>query len=61
MRCHKTLVTGGAGFIGSHLAEALLHGGQEVVIVDSLDDFYSPEWKRANLSEIAQAGPPILS
>jgi UDP-glucuronate 4-epimerase len=56
MRRYKILVTGGAGFIGSHLAEALLHDGQEVVIVDNLDDFYSPERKRANLSEIAQAG-----
>ena len=50
------LLTGGAGFIGSHVAEALLHQGAELTIVDDLDDFYSPNWKRANLEEIRRAG-----
>ena len=50
------LLTGGAGFIGSHVAEALLRQGAELTIVDDLDDFYSPNWKRANLEEIRRAG-----
>jgi len=50
------LLTGGAGFIGSHVAEALLRQGAELTIVDDLDDFYSPNWKRANLDEIRRAG-----
>jgi len=50
------MLTGGAGFIGSHLAEALLRRGVELTIVDNLDEFYSPAWKRANLEDIRQAG-----
>ena len=52
----KVLVTGGAGFVGSHLVEALLRAEQRVAIVDNLDDFYDPERKRANLREIARTG-----
>ena len=48
----KILVTGGAGFIGSHLVEALVKRGDEVVILDSLNDFYDPAIKRGNLSSI---------
>ncbi|HEU4402968.1 MAG TPA: GDP-mannose 4,6-dehydratase [Candidatus Polarisedimenticolia bacterium] len=43
------LITGGAGFIGSHLAETLLDEGREVVVLDSFDDFYDPAVKRKNL------------
>ncbi|MGH9794578.1 MAG: GDP-mannose 4,6-dehydratase [Candidatus Acidiferrales bacterium] len=52
----RILLTGGAGFIGSHLAEALLRGGAQLTIVDCLDSFYSPAWKRANLEDVRAAG-----
>jgi UDP-glucuronate 4-epimerase len=52
----RVVLTGGAGFIGSHLAEALLRRGVELTIVDNLDTFYSPAWKKANLEEIRHAG-----
>ena len=56
MGTYKALVTGGAGFIGSHLVEGLLAEGHSVAIVDNLDDFYSSAQKRANLEEVARAG-----
>lgn len=43
------LVTGGAGFIGSHTCEKLLDHGEEVVCVDNLNDYYSPEVKKKNI------------
>ncbi len=52
----KILLTGGAGFIGSHVAEALVRGGAKLAIIDSLDPFYSPAWKRANLEDVRRAG-----
>lgn len=52
----KVLVTGGAGFIGSHLCEHLLRSGKRLAVVDNLDDFYDPALKRANLEEIRKAG-----
>lgn len=52
----RVLLTGGAGFIGSHLAEALLRRGSRLSIVDELNDFYSPERKKANLAEVRQVG-----
>ena len=55
-RSQRVLLTGGAGFIGSHLAEALLRRGAELTIVDCLDDFYSPAWKQANLEDIRRSG-----
>ncbi|MBI3405527.1 MAG: GDP-mannose 4,6-dehydratase [Acidobacteria bacterium] len=52
----RVLLTGGAGFIGSHLAEALLRRGAKLTIVDCLDEFYSTEWKQANLADIRKVG-----
>jgi UDP-glucuronate 4-epimerase len=52
----RVLLTGGAGFIGSHVAEALLQRGVELMILDCLDEFYSPAWKRANLEDVRRAG-----
>ncbi len=45
----KAVVTGAAGFIGSHVCEALLKGGWSVTGVDSFDGFYDPAVKRRNL------------
>jgi UDP-glucuronate 4-epimerase len=46
----KVLITGAAGFIGSHLSERLLGGGHEVVSLDSFDTFYDPAIKDRNLA-----------
>jgi UDP-glucuronate 4-epimerase len=51
------LLTGGAGFIGSHLSERLLRDGHSLTLVDDLNDFYLPEIKRANLAAVRRAGP----
>src|SRR5690242_20616436 len=53
----RVLVTGGAGFIGSHLCERLVREGHEVSILDDLNDFYSPALKRANLAMVSATGP----
>lgn len=45
----KVLVTGGAGFIGSNVAEYLLERGDDVVIVDEVNDYYDPAIKEGNL------------
>jgi UDP-glucuronate 4-epimerase len=49
----RILVTGGGGFIGSHLVEKLLATGHEVSILDDFNDFYDPQIKRANVEQVA--------
>jgi UDP-glucuronate 4-epimerase len=52
----RILVTGAAGFIGSHVCDALVARGHDVVGVDNFDPFYDPAVKEANLSALrAQA------
>src|SRR6056297_1287379 len=50
----KILVTGGAGFIGSHLCESLLGKGHIVYNVDNFCDFYDPAIKRSNIKKAQQ-------
>lgn len=47
----KAIVTGAAGFIGSHLCERLLKDGWSVIGVDNFDDFYDPQVKRNNIKD----------
>ena len=47
----KAIVTGAAGFIGSHLSERLLKDGWTVVGVDNFDNFYDPQVKRGNIKD----------
>jgi len=51
----RILVTGGAGFIGSHVAGRLIRDGHEVEIIDDFNDYYDPRIKRANLSSLGSA------
>lgn len=55
----RYLVTGGAGFIGSHLVEALLARGDQVVCVDNFNTYYAPDRKRQNIA--AALGQPGYS
>ena len=50
----KILVTGGAGFIGSHVSRRLLERGESIVCLDDFNDFYDPSIKRASAAELAK-------
>src|SRR6056300_826727 len=50
----KVLVTGGAGFIGSNVAEFLLARGDDVVIIDEMNDYYDVNIKQSNLRLLLQ-------
>jgi len=52
----KLLVTGGAGFIGSHVCDRLVSRGDSVVIVDSFEPFYDPAIKRRNIADAVSRG-----
>jgi UDP-glucuronate 4-epimerase len=57
----RILLTGAAGFIGSHVAERLLEDGLEVLAVDNFDPFYDPEEKRRNVaSSLDRAGYTLV-
>lgn len=51
----KFLVTGAAGFIGSHVSKRLLDAGHKVVGIDNLNDYYDPNLKLARL-ELLKSG-----
>ena len=53
------LVTGGAGFIGSHVCERLLHAGHSVWAFDDLNLFYDPQIKRRNIRDIQALAKPF--
>lgn len=53
----KVLVTGGAGFIGSNVAQALLARGDDVVIVDEMNDYYDVKIKESNLRLLQESYP----
>ncbi|MEA3229356.1 MAG: GDP-mannose 4,6-dehydratase [archaeon] len=50
----KILVTGGAGFIGSHVCDALLRRGDHVACIDNFNDYYDPERKKSNIADAVE-------
>lgn len=56
----KILVTGAAGFIGSHLCESLVSKGHEVIGIDNFSPYYDPALKRINAKDIAHSGVTLI-
>jgi UDP-glucuronate 4-epimerase len=52
----RFFITGGAGFIGSHLSERLIANGGEVMAIDNFDPYYDPAVKRRNIEGLLSAG-----
>jgi nucleoside-diphosphate-sugar epimerase len=48
----KTIVTGAAGFIGSHIVDTLLNQGKQVIGIDEINDYYDPALKRKNIAHL---------
>jgi UDP-glucuronate 4-epimerase len=60
MSASKILLTGGAGFIGSSVTDALLERGDAVTVLDNFNDFYDPAIKRHNAAEIEAKGARLV-
>src|SRR5262245_40917339 len=56
----KIIVTGAAGFIGSHLAETFARNGEQGIGNDSFCDYYWPKLKRRNAANVEKAGAKIV-
>ena len=57
----RVLLTGGAGFIGSHVGERLLARGDDVCVLDNFNDFYDPAIKRRNAALLEAAGARVVT
>ncbi len=57
----KIIVTGAAGFIGSHIAERLLIDGYEVVGIDNFNSYYDPALKKLNAADVQRKGGQIVN
>ncbi|MCU0514662.1 MAG: GDP-mannose 4,6-dehydratase [Anaerolineae bacterium] len=55
------LITGGAGFVGSHVAQKLLARGERVVVLDNFNDYYDPALKHANIARIQHANLVVVN
>jgi len=53
----RILITGGAGFIGSHFSERMISRGHAVTALDNFNDYYDPAVKRRNVQALTKLGP----